>query len=157
MAYKFKKVSLKQALKMGPEKFVENHLFPFMRQENCQGFAMDFWNLRTVPRADVDNIPLRKFPRCGFHCIGGSMETILGLPTESYNMNILGRVLGLYDSKARHLFFGWKNHGGWPVEFVNAYKTATTRKAKEKIAEKIILLSIQTKGECLDNANTTES
>lgn len=150
-----KRVSYAQALEMGPKAFVKDYLFPAMRREHGQSFVMSQWTLPLVHKAT--SIPIfldgikREAPACKtVSCIGGTMELITGEPS----WRRLGALLGLTEEQAQGLFYFWgpntTERFAWSLDLAKAYKVARTPAGKEKIAEKMILRAIQTKGKCLE-------
>lgn len=145
--FKKYRVSVKKALTMNPETFVKNYLFPFMRRESGNGFAMADW-IRDVRHSFMVDGVERDAPACGTAaCIGGSMELILG--TESRRE--IAAVLGLPHYATYSLFFNWGfDIGGnsWPADLARAFSKATTPMEKEQVAEEVVLRAIETGGTC---------
>jgi hypothetical protein len=141
----FKTTTLKQALRMGPRKFVKDYLFPAMRREHGNGFAMSCWMSPIVGCAYLDEV-VRPAPACGTAmCIGGTMQAILGVE----NGNTLAKVLGLRQeaedstSTASRLFYAWRqNFGPWEG-LSQPFADAKTPREKERIAEKAVLAAIK--------------
>lgn len=156
-------VSYNDAIKMGPRKFVNNHLFPFMRRENSNGFAMSMWrnNLHSFlyqenPIFYGDGIK-HGVPACGTAgCIGGSMEIVLGLPIHGATTSMLGKILGITEKQAGGLFFRWRDNQidasdktGWSKHFRRLFTEGKSPQEKEQVAERVILRAIKTHGKSL--------
>lgn len=157
-----KHVSYEEALEMGPEKFVEDYLFPAMRRFEGNGFAMQTWAAKRTPGTTmfVDLVE-HTVPVCGTAaCIGGTMSIIL-FPKDVYKFSAtkLGKVLGISGEQAGGLFYRWGGYGStdlrkgyqqWPKDFVVKFKEAKTPSEKEQVAEQLIRLVLKTKGICLE-------
>lgn len=144
-------VSYDSALAIGPKVFVENYLFPAMRREHGNGFAMSQWRFgwRDGGPNHFDDLWDRQRPACDtIMCIGGTMEAITGI-RSTYQ---LGAILGLDREQSEALFFKWKPDDGgrikWPKALAIRFKQAPTPAEKEAIAEEVVLLAIKTKGRC---------
>lgn len=145
-----KQVSVKEALKMGPIKFVKDYLFPAMEREHGNGFAMDTWRQKIhVIDGDSDKVRFddvfRKVPACkSVMCIGGTMEAIVG----TRNLDKLGAILGIDSDYVGTLFYDWDVRGGWSDKFLEAFRDAKTPLQKVRAAKGQVLEAIKTKGAC---------
>lgn len=143
----FKTTTLKQALRMGPRKFVKDYLFPAMRREHGNGFAMAVWKQDTniLSPIGLDHIYDREAPAChSVMCIGGTMQAILGVRSEKS----LARVLGVpFDSEdgndADSLFYKWHADNGPWLGLAKPFKRAITPREKEQVAEKAVVAAIR--------------
>lgn len=148
----FKTISFRQALKIGPKRFVKEYLFPAMRREHGRGFAMSVWQKRTSSAlgnfGEFDGLALasRGVPVCNsVMCIGGTMQMITGGEERE-----LPRLLGLpwRDNAGRardghHLFYEWRrNRGPWKG-LQEEWSDAKTPAAKEAVAERAVLAAIR--------------
>lgn len=149
-----KRTTLKHALKIGPVEFAERYLFPAMRREHGDGFAMSTWRssyelYRPAGLTAFHDGVRRAIPVCkSVMCIGGTLNVILGTADE----RILGRALGLPAGTEEALFYGWQRRlgveGAWPKTYQDLFSLAETAIQKERIAEVVVLLAIHTKGAC---------
>lgn len=144
----FKRTTLKQALKMGPRRFVKEYLFPAMRREHGNGFAMAVW--RRDIRADgfdgLDDLYNRQAPTCNsVMCIGGTMVAIVGTDNEEMLAKILRLPLDDRGSEddAKALFSKWQSNFGPWYGLSQAFKDAKTPQQKERIAEKAVMAAIK--------------
>lgn len=143
----FRTITVEQALKMGPRRFVKEYLFPAMRREHGNGFAMETWH-RDARVRDVnglDDIDDRKAPACNsVMCIGGTIQAITGAKA----ITTMSRILGLPDFfentiPAETLFYEWlSNRGAWKG-LSTAFLLAHTPREKERIAEKAVLAGLR--------------
>lgn len=148
-----KSLSYKDALRMGPLKFVRNYLFPAMRRDKGNGFCMETWRSPFWKfRDDVSN---RRAPACGtVACIGGTMQLVTGEADETK----LGKLLGLSVVQTQALFFSWlpmdlswsSERLGWPADLARKYARVKSAQAKERVAEEAVLRAVKTKGKCLE-------
>jgi hypothetical protein len=145
----FKTTTFKQALRMGPRKFVKDYLFPAMRREHGLGFAMETWAHDIAAEGSafgLDGIYNRMAPAChSVMCIGGTMQAITGEGNEDN----LGRILGLeyidFDAQidSGGLFYRWfGNQGAWKG-LSSAFDQAKTPLQKERIAEKAVMAAVR--------------
>ncbi len=144
----FKTTTFEKALKMGPRKFVKDYLFPAMRREHGNGFAMATWHRDTtqIGPEHLDDISFRPAPACNsVMCIGGTMQAITGKESESGLADILGLPLHAEDSvsDANTLFFAWTGGKGPWSGLSTAFIDAKTPQAKERIAEKAVMQAIR--------------
>ena len=141
----FKTTTYKQALRMGPRRFVKEFLFPAMRREHGNGFGMATWHRDTsiVSPNGLDGIYDRPAPRCNsVMCIGGTMQAVVRMHSRSEFR--LARILGLegaYDPAA--LFYDWMDGLGPWNGLSKQFRAAKTPREKERIAEKAVLAAIK--------------
>jgi hypothetical protein len=144
----FKTTTVREALKMGPRKFVKDYLFPAMRREHGNGFAMQTWR-RRVDYGDIiglDGLSNREYPAChSVMCIGGTMQAVIGTANENTLARILGLPFSADDnvSDAATLFYAWTSGRGPWKGLSKAFHKAKTPLQKERIAEKAVLAAIK--------------
>src|SRR5580658_8642217 len=75
-----KQISYADALALGPKKFVQQYLFPAMRREHGNGFAMQVWCCKTDHKDYYFDDVERPAPACGtVACIGGTLDIVLNM------------------------------------------------------------------------------
>lgn len=143
-----KTIEYEKALQLGPRRFVREYLFPAMRRQHGNGFAMQSWWHRIEGRGCqttfyADGVR-RPIPSCGtVACIGGAAAMVTDF--LSYNMGItpIAKLFGISQEMAGVLFYDWVgNRGPW-AKLSRAFEAAETPSAKERIAEKAVLAAIR--------------
>jgi hypothetical protein len=144
--------------------FILKKLIPFILREQGRGFGMDGWRRNADPGAEewFDGVT-RAVPVCGtVCCIGGSIEVLkkynhIAGPNSAVAMGT--RELGITNAQAYGLFYGWGLGGvsldgisvhGWPLEFAERFRDATTPYRKARVAAALLKDVIRTNGECLN-------
>lgn len=154
--FKFTTRTFQYFKQIGAKAFCDKFLFPAMRREHGNGFAMQTWGIQIGPgvQNEFDDV-VRPAPACGtVCCIGGTIEN---LTTGSENPAELGELLGLDHYDAYALFFRWNFKPGhpeqalpetrcWPTDLQEKFKNARTPLQKERVAEQMVRLAVKTKG-----------